>query len=102
MTRAENKKEQYEYKRNDAQRLINSLTNWIETLFNTIECDKKVAKELAGSQSVTDGNMMIFLAIIENKVNQVVQAYSAIHAEGANENYHSLLQNVSNLSNALL
>ncbi|EAR91604.3 outer dynein arm docking complex protein oda protein (macronuclear) [Tetrahymena thermophila SB210] len=102
MTRAENKSESYEFKRHDAQKLINSLTNWIETLFNTIECDKKVAKELAGSHSVTDGNMMIFLAIIENKVNQIVQAFSAIDAQGANENYHTLLQNVSNLSTALM
>ncbi|KAL4455785.1 hypothetical protein ABPG74_003195 [Tetrahymena malaccensis] len=102
MTRAENKSESYEFKRHDAQKLINSLTNWIETLFNTIECDKKVAKELAGSHSVTDGNMMVFLGIIETKVNQIVQAFSAIDAQGTNENYHTLLQNVSNLSTALM
>lgn len=82
--------------------MINSLTNWIETLFNTIECDKKDAKEVAGSNSVTDGNMMTFLSIIEKKVNKIVENYSAIQAEGANENYHTLLSNVSNLSNALM
>jgi len=47
--------------------LINSLTNWIETLFNTIECDKDIAKELAGSHGVTDANMMIFLGIVEHR-----------------------------------
>jgi len=52
--------------------LINSLANWIETLFNTIDCDKAFAKELAGSAGVTDGNMMIFLGIVEERVNQIL------------------------------
>lgn len=69
LSRAENKSEQFEFKYHDANKLINSLTNWIETLFNTIECDKEIAKELAGSHGVTDGNMMIFLGIIEHKIN---------------------------------
>ncbi|EGR27781.1 hypothetical protein IMG5_189050, partial [Ichthyophthirius multifiliis] len=96
MVRAEVKSEQFEFRRHDAQKLINSLTNWIDTLFNTIECDKAFAKEMAGSHTVTDGNMMIFLGIIEDKVNQILQAYSAIHAEGNNESYQNMLQNASN------
>lgn len=45
-----------------------------------MECDKILAKEIAGSHGVSDTNMMIFLGIIEDKVNQILQAYQAIHS----------------------
>jgi len=45
------------------------LTTWIENLFNTTECDKNVAKEIAGTHSVTDTNMLLFLGMIEDRVN---------------------------------
>lgn len=48
LSRAENKSEQFEFKYHDSIKLISNLTNWIETLFNTIDCDKAFAKELAG------------------------------------------------------
>ena len=48
------------------------MTNWIETLFNTIQCDKVQANEMAGGHGVTDANMMIFLGIIEEKINQII------------------------------
>lgn len=49
--------------------------NWIETLFNTVECDKQMATEIAGSHGVTDTNMMIYLGLIENKTNKLLQYY---------------------------
>ena len=78
LTRSENRSEQYEFKYHDSLKLINSLTNWIETLFNTVECDKGLAKEIAGSHGVSDTNMIIFLGIIEDKITQVLSSYSNI------------------------
>ena len=40
-----------------------------------------MAKEYAGTHGVTDSNMMIFLGIIEDRVNQILQAYSLITAQ---------------------
>lgn len=51
LSRAENKSEQFEFKYHDSIKLIGNLTNWIETLFNTIDCDKAFAKELAGKNN---------------------------------------------------
>lgn len=47
-------------------------------LFNNIKCDQDYAKEMAGSHSVTDGNMLIFLGIVEEKINMVLQFYAKI------------------------
>ncbi len=54
---------------NNTLKLIQSLIPWIENLFNVTECEKNVAKELAGTYQVTDTNMLIFLGIIEDRVN---------------------------------
>jgi len=37
-----------------------------------------LAKELAGTHGVTDSNMMTFLGIIEDKVNQILQFYALV------------------------
>ena len=37
-----------------------------------------MAKELAGTHGVTDSNMMTFLGIIEDKVNQILQFYALV------------------------
>ncbi|KRX00361.1 hypothetical protein PPERSA_10860 [Pseudocohnilembus persalinus] len=89
LSRAENKSEQYEFKYHGSIKLIGNLTNWIETLFNTIDCDKQFAKELAGSHGVTDGNMMIYLSLIEERVNQILQNYLTIQKE--NDNFQGTL-----------
>jgi len=78
------------------------LTNWIETLFNTIDCDKNFAKELAGSHGVTEGNMMIFLGIVEDRVNTILQKFAKINEQRTNENYQTLMSNVSQMSNTYL
>ena len=57
---------------------------------------------MAGNHSVTDGNMMIFLGIIEEKINMILQFYAKIQAERANEDYQNLITNASNLSAQLL
>jgi regulator of replication initiation timing len=49
LARSGQQSEKYEFDYHETIKLINSLTNWVENLFNTIDCDKGVAKELAGS-----------------------------------------------------
>jgi hypothetical protein len=36
----------------------------IERIFETIECDRDLVKELSGNLSISEGNLYIFLAII--------------------------------------
>jgi hypothetical protein len=42
-----------------------------------------VAKEVAGSKTVSESNMMIFLGIIEEKVIKIVKAYKDIAYKGS-------------------
>ncbi|CAD8088840.1 unnamed protein product [Paramecium primaurelia] len=103
LSRSEQKSESYEFKYNESIKLINSLTNWIETLFNTVECDKQMATEIAGSHGVTDTNMMIYLGLIENKTNKLLQYYQQIHQKISENQINSLQQlaqmNEKNLQN---
>jgi hypothetical protein len=42
-----------------------------------------VAKEVAGSKTVSESNMMIFLGIVEEKVVKIVKAYKDIAYKGS-------------------
>lgn len=58
----------------------------IESTFSTLECDNEEYTELLGSQGVTESNMMVYLGIIEQKINEIIQAYAFIKTEKAKIN----------------
>lgn len=62
--------------------------NHIERIFETIECDREVAKELGGNKAITENNLLVFLAMIEHKAIQIVSTYKQL------TNSHMLSQNV--------
>lgn len=47
----------------------------IERIFETIECDRELAKQLGGNKAITENNLLIFLAIIEHKAVQIVNTF---------------------------
>lgn len=67
-----------------------------------MECDKALAKEIAGSHGVSDTNMMIFLGIIEDKVNQILQLYQAIHAQRSQENHFNTLSQLAQMNEKMM
>ena len=51
---------------------VNNLKPRIEALFNLLECDEEDTQELLGNAGVTESNIMIYLGIIEQKVNEML------------------------------
>ena len=38
--------------------------NHVERIFETIQCDRELAKELGGNKTITENNLLVFLAMI--------------------------------------
>ena len=72
------KTELFESKSMAGQRSLNSVFALIETLFNTIECDKSLAKEINATQGVSESNIMNYMGIIEDRVTEILHAYGII------------------------
>jgi len=49
LSKLENKSDNFEYKYHDCAKIINSLCNWIESLYNTIECDKIAPRDFSSN-----------------------------------------------------
>merc|ERR1712032_775804 len=45
---------------------------------NTVECDKSLAKEMHAAQGVSEGNLMTYMGIIEDRVTEILHAYGII------------------------
>ena len=69
----------------------------IESIFSTLECDQDEFSELLGSQGVTESNMMVYLGIIEQKINEIIQAYAYIKTEKAKEAEDPYLASLQNM-----
>ena len=69
---------------------VNSIKASIENIFNVIQCDQKAHSELLGTQGVTESNMMTYMGIIEQRINEILQAYAYIQQQKQNENEDNL------------
>lgn len=52
-----------------------ALKEAIQSIFTNIGCDATAARELVGDSSVTETNMMLHLGLIEQRINEILQAY---------------------------
>jgi hypothetical protein len=50
----------------------------IERIFETIECDREVVKEIGGSKSISETNLLVFLAVIEHKATQIINTFNKL------------------------
>jgi hypothetical protein len=50
----------------------------IERIFETIECDREVVKEIGGSRTISETNLLVFLAVIEHKATQVINTFNKL------------------------
>jgi len=67
-----------EKKHKEISKIIDQLRRGIESLFNKINCDRSAIDEMLGAASgVTDGNMIQYLGIIEQRTNELlaIQTY---------------------------
>jgi chromosome segregation ATPase len=90
LSKLEHKSEQYEFKYHDSVKIINSLCNWIESLYNTIDCDKIAPRDFASNQGVTESNMMSYLGVIEDRSNDIVASYATMAVQQQQKSYEML------------
>ena len=78
LSKTELKAEHYESKYQKALKTINSIKSAIENIFNSIECEKIIEKDLLGAQGVTESNMMGYLGVIEQRRTEILQGYGEL------------------------
>ena len=60
------------------QKDAKSIMGLIERIFQTIECDRQVVKEIGGSKSISQTNLLVFLAVIEHKAVSIVETFNRL------------------------
>jgi len=85
LTRTEKKAEEYEGRYNRAVRTISQLKNGIHSIFTRIGAASTSVEEMLGNQGVTESNMMQYLGIIEQRTNEILQAFAATQVGQTNE-----------------
>jgi len=88
LTKTEGKAKVYEEKYASANKTVGSLKQGIATLFEKLGCQSAASATLLGNAGVTESNMMQYLGLIEQRVNQLLQVYAQqrglhLHASGA-------------------
>merc|ERR1711871_456544 len=58
--------ERYEQKCTEAQKTINSLKMGVHSIFNRIDCTKSASSEMLADSSVSEANMMQYLALLSS------------------------------------
>jgi len=75
LSKLEGKMEFYEFQHHEATKSINSCCNWIESLYNSLDCAKIAPRDIV-SHGVTESNLMTYFSVIEERANQIIQAYT--------------------------
>mmetsp|Transcript_19123 Transcript_19123/g.34605 ORF Transcript_19123/g.34605 Transcript_19123/m.34605 type:complete len:509 (-) Transcript_19123:223-1749(-) len=64
---------------------VTALKAGIQDLFERIGCNTPAVRDLLGEDGVNDGNIMSYLGIIEQRTNELLQAYARRKANEGNE-----------------
>uniref|UniRef100_A0A7S1CAG2 ODAD1 central coiled coil region domain-containing protein n=1 Tax=Bicosoecida sp. CB-2014 TaxID=1486930 RepID=A0A7S1CAG2_9STRA len=78
LEKTKNKAESFDSKYQGSMNHINLLKSAIQSIFVKIGCHTPSVAELLGAQGVTETNMMQYLGIVEQRINELLHAYSAI------------------------
>lgn len=80
LAKTEAKAEAYEGKYTTAMKTVNALRAGIYSIFTKIGCATPATREMLGDEGVTEGNMMQYLGIIEQRTNEILQQFAQTHA----------------------
>lgn len=83
----------FECKYFNTKKIIESLAVLIDTLFNTLQCNKSQINQMDRANGVDQNNIMKYLSIIETRATEVIHAYSLIMA---NKNIENVQINFNN------
>eukprot|EP00877_Chromochloris_zofingiensis_P013781 jgi/Chrzof1/8657/Cz03g19020.t1 len=76
LARVESKADAYEQRVDSALSLVESLKGNIWQLFDAIGCNTPAVKALLGDGEMTEANMLSYLGIIEQRSNELLQAFA--------------------------
>jgi coiled-coil domain-containing protein 63/114 len=71
----------HEQKADAAARTIAALKSGIQSVFEKIGCSATALSDMLGNGGVTEGNMMQYLGIIEQRTNEILQMYAAVQMQ---------------------
>ena len=77
---AAQKADQFEAKTSAAMRTVNAIKAGISSIFNKIGCNTTSSREVVGEEGITEGNLMQYLGLIEQRTNELLAAYAAAQA----------------------
>merc|ERR1711959_239008 len=76
------KAEQYEMKYQQAVKTLTAVRAGIQSIFNRLGCNAPDAVGgVAGSQGVTEGNVMQYLGVIEGRTNEILLLYQTLQEQ---------------------
>merc|ERR1711871_34489 len=70
--RTETKAEQYDAKFAHSTKILGSLKDGIHSIFSNIGCNMSGVSEVLGTGGVTEGNIMTYLGLIEQRANEML------------------------------
>mmetsp|Transcript_73304 Transcript_73304/g.177306 ORF Transcript_73304/g.177306 Transcript_73304/m.177306 type:complete len:548 (+) Transcript_73304:193-1836(+) len=76
LEKTKNKAESFDSKYQGSMNHINLLKSAIQSIFVKIGCHTPSVAELLGAQGVTETNMMQYLGIVEQRINELLHAYA--------------------------
>lgn len=69
--------EKFEAQYSAAQATVEALREGIQRVFSRLDCDRRGMAEMLEGASVTEANAMQFLGVVEQRANEILQAFAA-------------------------
>merc|ERR1711939_361483 len=76
--RTETKAEQYDAKFAHSTKILGSLKDGIHSIFSNIGCNMTGVSEVLGTGGVTEGNIMTYLGLIEQRANEMLATHNQV------------------------
>lgn len=87
--RTETKAEQYDAKFAHSTKILGSLKDGIHSIFSNIGCNMTGVSEVLGTGGVTEGNIMTYLGLIEQRANEMLAVHNQILKQREGEESHA-------------
>lgn len=83
---AHSEADEYEQKYKEVAKILDQLKAGIDSLFNKINCDRAAIDDMLGAASgVTEGNMLQYLGIIEQRTNELLAVQTYLNTKDADK-----------------
>jgi len=83
LVKTEAKAEHYEGKLRHTAEEMEIVYNVVENMFSKLGCEQLANTEILGSGGVSESNIMLYLGVVEQRKNEVINQYVALmHEDG--------------------